>query len=368
MISKNDFADKGEVTMNKTMRFLLPGLALLLAWSSLVLAQNDQPDGERRAGTNAAAELLIPVGARYIAMGGASVATANGLEALYWNPAGLAQASRNANAMFSHMKHIADINVNYLAVSAAFGSFGTLGVSVKALDIGDIIVTTEDAPDGTGGIITPQFIIAGLTYSRALSDRVAVGTTINIVSETIDRVSASGFAFNFGVQYRDLMAINGLSLGVALRNIGPSMQFGGTGLLRSADATDVARGPSPYEIVAGKDELPSALEIGLGYKLPIGERDQINVTATYQDNNFDDDATRAGVEYALNQTLFVRAGYSGAFSAGKDPAGEGRHIYGATLGAGFQSNLGGVEVNLDYAFRQVEFFDNSNVFSLRLGF
>ncbi len=36
--------------------------------------------------------------------------------------------------------------------------------------------------------------------------------------------------------------------------------------------------------------------------------------------------------------------------------------------AALQLNLGGLEANLDYAFRQVEFFDNSNVFSLKLGF
>ena len=354
--------------MKKTMRIWLPGMALLLALSGPVLAQNDNPDGERRAGSNAASELLIPVGARYIGMGGASVATASDLEALYWNPAGLAHTSRSANAMFSHMTHIADINVNYLAFSAAFSGFGTLGFSLKALDIGDILVTTEDAPDGTGEIITPQFVTAGLTYARALSDRVAIGATANIVTETIDRVNASGLAFNFGVQYRDLLSVNGLSLGVALKNIGPSMQYGGSGLQKPADAIDVSRGPSPYEIVAGKDELPSSLEIGLGYKLAMGERNHVNVTTAYQDNNFDDDATRIGAEYSMNDMLFLRAGYSAAFGAGTDAAGESRYIYGASLGAGFQSNLGGVEVNLDYAFRQVEFFDNANVFSLRLGF
>lgn len=354
--------------MKKTMRNWLQGAALLLAFCSPVFAQNDDPDGERRAGTNAASELLIPVGARYLGMGGSCAATASNLEALYWNPAGIVNASRTANAMFSHMKHIADINVNYLAVSAAFNGFGTLGFSLKALDIGDILVTTEDNPDGTGAIITPQFITAGLTYARALSDRVAIGATFNMISETLDRVSSSGYAFNFGVQYRDLMAVNGLSVGVVLKNIGPAMQYGGTGLLRDATAVEGDRGPSPYQVVAGKDELPSSLEIGLGYKLPAGERNQINLTATYQDNNFDDDATRFGAEYALNQTLFLRAGYGAALGAGSDIAGESRYIYGASLGAGVQSNLGGVEINLDYAFRQVEFFDNSNVFSLRLGF
>ncbi len=354
--------------MKKILNVIVVSGALLLLANAGAFAQGNQPDGERRAGTNAASELLIPVGARYIAMGGSSIATASGLEALYWNPAGLARASRNANAMFSHMQHIADVNVNYLAVSSTFSGFGTLGFSVKALDIGEIAVTTEDSPDGTGAIITPQFVTAGFTYARVLSDRIGVGATINIVSEAIDRVSATGLAFSFGVQYSDLIAINGLSLGVTLKNVGPAMQYGGTGLLRNANVIDVTRGNSPYQIVAGKDELPSALEIGLGYKLKVGEKNQINISSLYQDNNYDDDASRLGVEYSLNETLFLRGGYSFAFSAGNDAAGENRYIYGLSMGAGFQRDLGGLEVNLDYAFRQVEFFDSSNVFTLKLGF
>lgn len=352
---------------NVWQRFLLAAMMLALA-GSRGWSQQNQPDGERRSGTNAASELLIPVGARHLAMGGAAIATASGLEAIHWNPAGLARATRSANAMFSHMRHIGDVNVNYLAVSAAFEGFGTLGFSVKALDLGDIAVTTEDSPDGTGAIITPQFITAGLTYSRALTDRVGVGATANIVSESIDRLSATGLAFSFGVQYSQLLAVNGLSLGVALKNVGPHMQYGGTDLLRIGDAQDVARGSSPYQVVAGKDELPSSLEIGLAYNLPMGERASLLLTSLYQDNNFDDDATRLGMEYSLDQKLFLRGGYSFAFTAGEDVTGESRYIYGLTLGAGLQLNLGGLEANLDYAFRQVEFFDNSNVFSLKLGF
>lgn len=355
--------------MKKNVRlFHITCLALLVMLGGAALAQQNQPEGERRSGTNAASELLIPVGSRYIAMGGASVATASGLEAIYWNPAGLARTERSANAMFSHMRHIADINVNYLAVSADFSGFGSLGFSVKAMDIGDLAVTTEDSPDGTGSIITPQFVTAGLTYSRALTDRVSVGTTVNFISETIDRLSASGVAFSFGVQYSNLLAVNGLSMGVVLKNVGPNMQYGGTGLLRNADAQDVVRGSSPYQVVAGKDELPSSLEMGLGYSMPLTERGALNLTTVYQDNNFDDDATRLGAEYTLDQKLFLRAGYSFAFNSGSDAAGEGRYIYGLTLGAGLQLDLGGLEANLDYAFRQVQFFDNSNVFSVKLGF
>jgi len=355
--------------MKRFYRMMAPCLALLLVIGTPAAAQQaQQPDGERRAGTNAASELLIPVGSRYIAMGGASVATATGLEAIYWNPAGVARSDRSANAMFSHMRYIADINVNYLAVSAAFSGFGTIGFSIKALDIGDIVVTTEDSPDGTGALISPQFITAGLTYARALTDRIAVGATINIISEAIDRVSATGLALNFGVQYNDLIAVNGLSLGVTLKNIGPSMQYGGTGLLRQADPLDVARGSAPYQVVAGKDELPSSLEIGLGYRIALGEKSNLYVTSLYQDNNYDDDAARGGAEYSFNDMFFVRGGYSYAFNAGDDPAGERRYIFGPTLGAGFHHDVGGLDLSLDYAFRQVEFFDSSNVFTVKLGF
>ena len=175
---------------------------------------------EQRTGTNAASELLIPVGARAIAMGGGSVATAEGVEAIYWNPAGVARSNYTANAVFSHMTYLADININYVAVAFNFGGLGTLAFSMKALDIGDIPITTEVAPDGTGGLLSPQFITAGLTYSRALTDRISVGGTINLISETLDRVSASGVAVDIGVQYRDLANVTGLSLGVAVKNLG----------------------------------------------------------------------------------------------------------------------------------------------------
>ncbi len=144
-------------------------LALVFLVSVNGLAQ------ETRIGTNAASQLLIPVGARHIAMGGANLATVAGAEAIFWNPAGVALSDYTADVMFSHMTHIADININYVALAVKFGDFGTVGFNVKAMDIGDIIVTSEVAPDGTGALLSPQFITGGLTYSRKLTDTIAFG-------------------------------------------------------------------------------------------------------------------------------------------------------------------------------------------------
>ena len=91
-------------------RILILVLVLLAMNLTLVYAGN-----ERRIGTAGAQELRIPVGARGTAMGGAVVADAHGMEAIYWNPAGLAHLGRT-EAMFSHQPYIADNYVNFVGI------------------------------------------------------------------------------------------------------------------------------------------------------------------------------------------------------------------------------------------------------------
>lgn len=328
-----------------------------------VLTSVDAIAQETRAGTNAASELLIPVGARYIAMGGASIATVQGVESIYWNPAGLATSDYNADVMFSHMSYIADIGVNYAALSLKFAGLGSFGFSIKALDIGDIPVTTEFAPDGTGAMLSPQFVTAGLTYSRALTDRISIGVTGSIISETLERITANGFAFDFGVQYRGLANIEGLSVAVAVKNLGGSMQFGGSGLLRDSQATGADRGSSPLQVVTQKDELPSYIVLGVSYAVRLGETSNLELVSTFQDNNFQDDNARFGAEYTYNDLFFIRGGYSVAPEARSNA-----DIFGLSLGAGIHYDFQQIGITIDYAYRDVDFFDASSIFSIKLGF
>src|SRR2546422_3191263 len=69
-------------------------------------------------GLSAAPELLIPVGSIGTALSGSNLANVTGVEALYWNPAGLSMITgKSGEVMFSHQKYIADININYAAAS-----------------------------------------------------------------------------------------------------------------------------------------------------------------------------------------------------------------------------------------------------------
>jgi hypothetical protein len=345
-----------EQTMNKSL-MLLVTLVLLAGLSAELYA-----GAGNRTGTSGASELLIPVGTRDIALGGATIATTKGVEALYWNPAGTAKMSGGVSLYFSHMEYIADIGVDYGAVAAAFEGIGTLSLSIKSLAIGDIFETTTQNPDGTGKTFSPQFFTVGVTYARQLSDRIAVGLTTNIVSERMADVSATGVAFNVGVMYDNVASLNGLSLGVVVKNIGPQMEFDGPGLYQEASSPDLSRGPTLYKIDGAAFELPSTLELGLGYRRDLDGMNSLQGSFAFQNNNYSDDEYKVGLEYSYQDVLFLRGGLN--YSQGES---EVEYIFGPTIGAGVHTALGSVDLVFDYAFRSVDIFDNNHVFSLKLG-
>ena len=325
--------------------------------------------GSNRAGTSSAQGLTIPVGARYLGFSGSGVAIANGLEAVYWNPAGVALAKRDVNAMFSYRKYIADINVNFVSISSRFG-FGTIALSLRTFDLGDIDVTTEAAPDGTGEILSPNYFVVGATYSKELSARTAIGVTFNIINESFARVSASGISFDIGVQYRNMIGIERLTSGVAVKNIGPEMTYGGPGLLRQADVPLSQRGVTPLKVDAASFDLPSVFELGLAYSYPMGETGNLAFSSTYQNNNYAVDEWRIGVEYSYDDQFFLRGGYLFSSDPLDVPETETDHIFrDFSLGFGLNfAQVGGLGIELDYAYVPTKIFEDNHVISVNLGF
>ncbi|MHB1687032.1 MAG: PorV/PorQ family protein [Ignavibacteriaceae bacterium] len=327
--------------------------------------------GGSRNGTGGATELIIPVGARGIALGGSDIATETGLESLFWNPAGVATMSNSATAIFSHMSYIANIGVEYGAVAANFEGFGVVSLDIKSLNIGSIPITTNDQPDGTGQTFTPQYMTAGASYSRALTDRIAIGLTINYISETLGQVTATGFAFNAGVQYKDLGDIKGLNFGLVIKNIGPQMTYGGSGLLVSASPIGSTstpndpfnRPPNFYSVNAAAFDLPSSFDIGFGYTPALDDMNSLQISGVFENNNFSGDLYNLGAEYGFNKMFFARVGYT-ISPKNQDP----NYAYGFTAGAGIHYDLGGINLKVDYAYRAIQYFTGNHVFEVSLGF
>lgn len=315
-----------------------------------------------RKGTTGAEQLLIPVGARGIATGGAFVSNLIGLESIYYNPAGL-DRSGGSEAIFSYMNYIADINVSYFGAGANLGDLGSIALTIKSLDFGNIPITTPEFPDGDGRTYSPGFLTVGLTYSKVITDRISVGTNLKLINESIENTSATGFAIDFGVQYR---LDSQISIGATLKNIGANMSYSGAELQEATRIGGSFPG-SPagtYEVVSESFQIPSYFELSASYNYFMNEKNNLLIGSTFTANNSLEDALNFGLEYGFMKMFFLRGGYN--LSLG----GNDNSIYSFTAGAGVDYEVGsGVGIAFDYAYRDVKDFPTSNhIFTIKLAF
>ena len=239
---------------------------------------------EERQGTGGAPELRLPVGARSVALSSADLAMVSGAEALFYNPAGMAASANKTEVMVSHTEFIADMKVNYLGITQAMG-FGVLGVSAKVLSIGEIVRTTESSPDGLGDVFSPTFSNIGVSVGKQMTDRVNFGASLYFISERVLQTNASGMSFDFGFQYDT--GWRGIRLGMAMKNFGPNMQYGG------ADFDRIIQLPGDDPQSSGRNvrqeaasfELPSTFQMSAGLPVITGDNPLL-LFGTFSSNSF----------------------------------------------------------------------------------
>lgn len=338
-------------------RNILFAFVLLLGLSGQVRAQ------EARNGTSAANQLMIPVDAQYLGGAGAA-ANASGIVSVLWNPAGLDRATGDVSAMFSRREYIADIGMNFAAVGLRFGNVGTIGVHLRNMAFGDIERTTEFEMDGTGETFSPTFFILGASISRNMTDRISIGATTNLVYESIEQVGATGLALDAGVQYRDFLGVQGLGIGVAVRNIGTSMDYEGSGLYIDAADPSTDRGTTKVRIDAAAADMPTVVDIGATYT-PVNN---LTVGATYMENTYGPSMLRGMAAYDFMGYLTVRGAYNFAVT---EPGEMGSSAFDQMPAFGATLNLLqvlGSDVSIDYGYMPANYFNGTHIFSLRGSF
>ncbi|UCF65532.1 MAG: PorV/PorQ family protein [bacterium] len=316
-----------------------------------------------RVGTAAGTQLLVPVGARDLAMGGSNIATTRGVDAIYWNPAGLSSMKNTATGVLSTMKVFSDIQVNFLGLGFRAGKVGVIGISVKSFDFGDIPETTVFDPDGSSGRqFSPTFVTTGLTYSRLLTDRIQVGLTGNLIYEGIPRASATAFAFDIGLQYRDLGSLPGFDFGVVVKNIGTELSYGG-----SAFTTEVPiAGQAETQFVnrlPSSDELPAKFELGVSYRRTVAEDNNLIFAGVFENYNVGNDQFKFGLEYMFRDLIALRGGYLLMNDVETE-----EQLNRFTLGVGLHYQFNQVDFGFDYTYRDSQYFDGENLFALTFGF
>jgi len=117
---------------------------------------------------------------------------------------------------------------------------------------------------------------------------------------------------------------------------------------------------------AASYELPSVAELGVTYARSLGENLNLIANSTFVNNSLALDSYRFGGEVGFSMEkvrLFGRGGIELSQTGDID-----EFIFGPTLGFGLHYEAVGINFMLDYAWRQVEYFNNNSVFSLKFGF
>ena len=356
-----------------------PAVALALGLAVLLsLAATAHAGSDRRLGTSGAPELMIPVGPRGSALGQSVASDVKGAEAIYWNPAGLA-GLEGTEALFSHTQYFADMKVNFVGVAARAGTLGTLGFGAKVLSVGDVIVTTEQAPEGTGEIITPTFTVLGVSWGREFTDRVNFGATFNYLSEHIETMNANGLALDFGVQYST--GWRGMTLAMTVKNIGNSMAFSGSGLDLSVLPPGFESGAANriLQFTTSSFEMPSYFALSAGYDAYTQGQHALQVKGAFANNNFGGDNFGGGAEWTYQKNYSLRASWFGTLTTATDIAtGEGSSSFdsgddlynGFALGGGMKVRSGDTQrLGVDVTWRPARSpFDDVVEFGLNVTF
>ena len=326
------------------------------------------PDRQGEAG---AYELLMNPWARSAGLHTMSTSLVRGVEAIRLNPAGLGRINGSTEVLIGHARYLepTDIKMNAFGIGQKVGKNGTFGISLMALDIGEIEVTTENQPQGTGATFQPNFFNLGLSYSHIFENKISVGITFRAISESISDVSAFGFALDAGVQYVTGPQDN-FKFGISLRNVGSRMSFGGQGLSFPTENPD---GTLSFDITvnqrAASFELPSVLNIGLSYDFNLDADNRFTLLGNFTANSFARDQLGAGVEYSLKEMFMVRAAYKieTGLSAERDFE---QSVY-SGLSAGVTLEVptkkgGDSRFGIDYAYRATQPFNGTHNLGVRI--
>ena len=275
--------------------------------------------------TTTAKFLKIPIGGRPTGMGGAYAGAAEGVESMFWNPAGLSRTERSEIA--------AGMNILYNDISGMYFALGyplksnksAIGINYMNWNMGNIDVTTTSANVITSVAVNQGFF--GVTYSVAFIDAMRFGITARYIYQdlggqygaSVNGVAGDvGFLFLFSDLFR--IGVSGQNLGVILGS--------------------------------STDQLPRIIRAGIAL-CPVKNFTLAVDAEMPQDNDI---KVHVGTEYVIKgeglASLAIRLGYNQAEAT---TASGSSNLSGITIGLGMKAALseideGNSNMDIDYVY------------------
>lgn len=278
--------------MRHATRRILP-LLLLTCTTFGRLGAQSQP-----AATEGALFLLLPVGAKAVALGRAMTAM-QGPESAFWNPAGLAAVDHSRLVMFRG-DHVVGTATAFSALMAKPG-VGTLGVSYLLLDVGD--QDLKDADNNVLGTVTVRNHLAIVSAATRLLGRLDAGVNFKVVQFRLScrglcqdaGTTATTYAVDAGVQLEPTRELP-MRFGAMIAHLGPRLQ-----VVNAAQADPLptrARVAIAYDVLStlvARPDLggwvtmevqdrvrePGSMSLYLGSELTAGAEDALFLRAGY---------------------------------------------------------------------------------------
>ncbi len=306
----------------------------------------------RKPGINGAAFLKIGVGARMVALGSAASTIYGDPNMVFWNPAGITVDEGKTQIALNYNSWIIDLNHNAAAITHGFGNLGTIGIGVIYMGLSGLTADRDIAPPGytapvpetaTGQYDTYDYsdIAVTLAYSKQFTDKFRMGASAKYIRESIDGVSASAVAFDFGSIYQT--DFHQLTFGARINNVGGDLVF--------------------YAIGS-----PLPLNFSIGASACLAESENSSITG-FVDLTKPMDSPQlyfVGGEWKVLDLLAIRGGYKVGYSDALDD----RTMYkqtdeGLSFGGGMNFNVNNYKLWIDYTFTNFNVFENTHRFSLR---
>lgn len=242
--------------------------------------------------------LSVSADARSSGMGDAVNSLSGFSGSMFYNPASMAEMSTILGATASVHNWIADID--YLSFSAILspssGDYGNIGVSVQAVNYGEVEGTIVDRNSPSGymelDIMKPTALAVGVGYAKMLNDKFGVGGRIKYVTQslgesnfmssegevTTKKNKAEAFAFDFGTVYKT--GIKSIAFGMSVTNFSKEVKYEEEGFQlpllftigMSANVLDfIDLTESDHELMLSVDwthprSHPEQLKIGMEYQ------------------------------------------------------------------------------------------------------
>lgn len=316
---------------------------------------------QTKVATSAAQFLGMPVGARALATGSATVALANDATSIYYNP-GAMSFMIGSQAVVSHTNWLVGTKFDWAGVVINLDGTNAIGISITQLNYGEELVTTESAQNGTGEKWTAADLAITLSYSRSLTDRFSIGGTGKFIQQKIWNSTASSVAVDVGLIYNT--GYNGLKIGMSIANFGADMRMDGKDLFRPIDLEPEIEGNNQTLVSRLKTDdwpLPLLFRAGVSMDAVKDEDMRLTFAADALRPSDNGESLNLGGEFAWKETIFLRGGKRALFLT------DGNENY--SLGGGINFEITPVNiVSVDYSYQNFTIFGGIQSFAVGITF